>query len=384
MSAPTTYGLLLASFSKHSHQQHFIPLYQAQQRLRIVAVADHADIDPELRQANQQWAEKLGVPYSEDIERAVHDPAVDIVSVGCEIEKRAELIALAAVAGKHLWIDKFPGATLAECESSVAAVERAGVQAIIPGYAYGQLARQVGLALAEGDIGDLLAIHLDVMFGKGWPSPIAETIPFAAPNGRWKYPELKRELLTVGAYSVGLIQQCLGPICHVVGHAGAFFFPEHAANGCDDFGTLTMTDDRGRVATLSAGRIGVASHPQGGPARAYLIGSRRSAIVDSKKPALDANLRDYSTSFEYRPTTSDPMQWHGGPPVLSHALAADVPGLSVGLQDLIAAIDGSRPPLYGIRQGRDLMEILLAGYRAVELGETVKLPLDITSECGAA
>ena len=105
------------------------------------------------------------------------------------------------------------------------------------------------------------------MFGKGWPRPITQRRAFVAPNGRWKYPDIKRELLTVGAYAVGLIQECLGPIRHVVGHAGAFFFPEHAAHGCDDFGTLTMTDADGRLATLCGGRIGTASHPQGGPSR---------------------------------------------------------------------------------------------------------------------
>ena len=59
----------------------------------------------------------------------------------------------------------------------------------------------------------------------------------------------------------------------------AFFFPEHGAHGCDDFGTLTMTDADGRVATLCGGRIGTASHPQGGPSRAYLIGTRQSATI---------------------------------------------------------------------------------------------------------
>ena len=134
-----------------------------------------------------------------------------------------------------------------------------------------------------------------------------------------------------------------------------------------------MTDAEGRVATFSGGRTGVAGHPQGGQARAYLIGSRQSAIVDSKRPALDAYLRELLTGYDYQPSAQDPMQWHGGPPALSVALAADVAGLSVGLEDLVAAIDTERPPRYGIRQGRDLMEILLAGYRSVEHGDTVTL-----------
>ena len=91
MSAET-YGILLVSFSKHSHQQHFIPLYQAHPRLRIIGVADYPDIDPDLRRYNQQWASQLGVPYSEDLDESIDDPAIDIVSVGCEIERRSALI----------------------------------------------------------------------------------------------------------------------------------------------------------------------------------------------------------------------------------------------------------------------------------------------------
>lgn len=375
MSAET-YGILLVSFSKHSHQQHFVPLYQAHPRLRIIGVADYPDIDPDLRCYNQQWARQLGVPYSERLDRSIDSPAVDIVSVGCEIERRSDLITRAAGAGKHLWIDKFPGATLAEAEAAAAIVERARVRAIVPGYAYSTLAQHTRQVLGRCDLGILLGVHIDVMFGKGWPRPITQRRAFVAPNGRWKYPDIKRELLTVGAYAVGLIQECLSPISHVVGHAGAFFFPEHAAHGCDDFGTLTMTDVAGRVATLCGGRIGAASHPQGGPARAYLIGTRQSATIDGKRPALDACLRAHSTGYDYRPNPQDPMQWHGGPPVPTASLSEDAAGLAAGLDDLVAALDDDRPPRYGVRQARDLLEIILAGYRAIECNAAISLPLE--------
>lgn len=375
MSAET-YGILLVSFSKHSHQQHFVPLYQAHPRLRIISVADYPDIDPDLRRYNQQWASQLGVPYSERLDRSIDNSAVDIVSVGCEIERRSDLITRAAGAGKHLWIDKFPGATLAEAEAAAAVVERTRVRAIVPGYAYGTLAQHTRQVLARRDLGFLLGVHVDVMFGKGWPRPIPQRRAFVAPNGRWKYPDIKRELLTVGAYAVGLIQECLSPISHVVGHAGSFFFPEHAAHGCDDFGTLTMIDVAGRAATLCGGRIGAASHPQGGPARAYLIGTRHSAIIDGKRPALDAYLRAHSTDYDYRPNPQDPMQWHGGPPVPTTALSEDAAGLAAALDDLVAAIDDDRPPRYDVRQARDLMEIILAGYRAIESNAAISLPLE--------
>jgi len=210
MSAPV-YGVLLVSFSPHSHQRSFVPLYASHPRLRIVAVTDEADIAPALRATNEDRARALGVPYVEGVDAALALPQVDIVSVGHEIERRADLIQRAALAGKHLWIDKFTGANLEECDLVVEAVEAAGVRAIVPSFAYGDLVERGVEACAEPRLGDLLGVHVDVHFAKGWPRPFKPGHR-VADAGPWKFPDIKRELPTVGAYAVGLIQACMGPI----------------------------------------------------------------------------------------------------------------------------------------------------------------------------
>ena len=373
MSGPT-YGVLLVSFSRHSHQRSFAPLYTAHPRLRIVAVADEADISPDLRATNQRWARDLGVPYVEGVDAALARPDVDVVSIGHEIERRADLICRAARAGKHLWIDKFLGADLAECDRVVGAVEAAGVQAIVPSFAYGDLVHRGVRACGNPELGELLGVHVDVLFGKGWPRPVERSGP-VTDAGRWKYPDIKRELLTVGAYAIGLVQACLDPIATVVGHGGAFFFPEHAARQAEDFATLTLVDLEGRTATLGSGRVGVASHAAGGPARAWIVGTRATALVDAKRPAVVHHLRDDLAGADYHPAPGDPMQWTGGPPAQTTPLGGDVAGLARGLEDLVGALDEGRPPRYTVRHARANMEILLAGYRAVALGEPVSLPL---------
>jgi predicted dehydrogenase len=372
------FGVLLVSFSKHSHQRSFVPLYQRHPRTRIVAVADETDIDPELESLNRQWARQLAVPYISGIDRALALAEVDIVSMGHEIERRAELILRAAAAGKHLWIDKFMGANLAECDAVVSGIESAGVRAVIPSFTYGELARQSRTLIDSGSLGEIMGVHVDVMFSKGWPRPIGDDIrnPNFLPSGRWKFPDLKRELLTIGSYAIGLVQVCLKPIRHVWGRAGSFFFPEHAHCGAEDFGTLTLTDQRGCLATLCGGRIGVATHPYGGPSRAHLIGTEGTAVVDAKRPALDLFLRPTIVAADYQPAPEDPMQWASGPPPLGTSLAPDPVGLWTGLEDLIAAIDENRSPAYSVRQARDLMEILQAGYESALRGEGVTLPLE--------
>ena len=373
--ADEIYGVLLLSFSKYSHQPSFLPLYQSHPRIRLVAVADEPDIEPELKALNQSWADELDIPYVEGVDRALEMNGVDIVSIGHEIERRADLAVRAAAAGKHLWIDKFIGANIEECDAVVAAVEHAGVRSIIPSYVYGELAAQARAIISTGRLGALLGVHADVMFGKGWPQPIADRASHFLPPGRWKFADIKRELLCVGAYGVGLVQACLGRITHVYGRADAYFFNEHAAHGADDFGTLNITDDRGRIATVCGGRIGMAAHPHGGPARAYLIGTKASAAIDGKGPVLNTYLRENIAGADYRLPREDPMQWHHTAPVQAASLAPDATGLWMGLVDLVAALDEHRMPAYTVREARDHMEIIIAGYMSVMCGEAVRLPL---------
>lgn len=369
------YGVLLVSFSRHSHQQSFVPLYQHHPRTRIIAVSDDPDIEPELKALNQEWAQKLKVPYIEGVDRALSRNDVDIVSIGHEIERRKDLVLRAAAADKHLWIDKFIGATVEECDAVVRGVEAAGVKSIIPSYVYGELVERSIELISSGYLGTLLGVHADVMFSKGIPRPIRDEdrqTPFLPP-GQWKFPDIKRELLTVGAYAVGLVQCCLGPITHVYGQGDAYFFPEHAAHGAEDFGTLTMTDNQGAVASISGSRIGMGTHGTGGPSGAYLIGTAGTARVDGKQPMADVYIREQILNADYSLADNDPMQWASGPPTLGIGLNMDP--LANGLEDLIEALDNDRMPRYTVREARDHMEILIAGYRSIVDESTVSLPL---------
>ena len=194
------YGILLVSFSQHSHQRNFVPLYQAHPRIRIVAVSDDENISPDLKKLNRKWARDLDVPYIEGVDHALELKGVDIVSIGHEIERRADLSLRAAAAGKHLWIDKFIGATIEECNTVVAGIDAAGVKSIVANYTYGELMCQSQVIINSGDLGELLGLHVDIMFGKGWPVFIKEedrNLNFLPP-GQWKFPDIKRELLAAG------------------------------------------------------------------------------------------------------------------------------------------------------------------------------------------
>lgn len=376
-SPDTCYGVLLLSFSRHSHQRNFVPLYTRHPQTRIIAVADDdATIDEDLRHLNQLWADQLGVPYIRIVDEALARADVHIVSVAHDVERRSQLALRSAMAGKHLWIDKFAGATLDEYDHLIEAVDAAGVTAIVPSFAYGSLLRQARAILASGALGQLLGCHVDLHFAKGHPRPLGPQRPFrGADDGHWKYPELKRELLTVGSYSVGLLQACLGPARRVHAAAGAHFFPEHAATGTEDFAALTMVDDQNRLGTLSAGRVGMGSHPAGGASRAWLVGSEATAVIDAKRPAIQSYLRQDVVALQRPPSAKDPMGWATGTAALEPPVDDDPAGLATGLEDFIEALNTGRAPLYSLRDARLNMEILLAGYRSAKTGTEIPLPL---------
>lgn len=370
-----TYGILLLSFSKHSHQRSFAPLYQAHPRTRIIAVADEPDIEPHLKKWNRSAAAELDVPYMENVDDALSNPDVDIVSIGHEIERRSDLIIRSVGAGKHVWIDKFIGATIEQCDSVVNQVRKSGVKTIVPGYTYGELVERSLALIKSGTLGDLLGVHADLMFGKGNPRKINNedrNTPFL-PAGQWKFRDIKRELLTIGAYAVALVQRCVGPIKHIWGQGDAYFFPEHAAHAADDFGTLTMTDTYGRIATISGSRTGVASHNAGGLNNAFLVGTSGTARVDSNRPSIGTFIRDEIINADYRVPNNDPMQWASRAPAQCVGMSANP--LANGLDDLIDAIDKDRPTRYTVEDARDHMEILLAGYQSIVSREIVSLPL---------
>ena len=373
--ADRSYGVLLVSFSKHSHQSSFVPAFVEHPRIRIVGVADDADIDPYLKPLNRSWAEQLGVPLLEGIEAAVQRSDVDIVSIGHEIERRAEIALLAADAGKHLWIDKFIGANMTECRAVVDSVSRSDVTTILPSYVYNDLVNQSKRMIDSGFLGELTAMHVDILFGKGIPRPISDEKrkPGFLPPGRWKFPDIKREILTVGAYAVALVQQCFDPIVEVYGQGGAYFFPEHAAHGADDFGTLSLVDRSGRVATIAAGRNGIASHGAGGPNQAFLFGTKGTGRIDGKRPGIDSHLRNRIVDGDYSVDSEDPMQWHSGPPTLLTSTGLEF--TRAALDDLVHALDTGAGTCFTVRDARDHMEVLLAVYESIVRDRPVRLPL---------
>jgi predicted dehydrogenase len=265
-------GVLLLSFASIGGQAHqksmYVPVLREHPALTLIGVADEAHAPPAQHALNRLEAEHLGLPYMADLDAALADPRVDIVSVCCPLERRVPVIEQVAAAGKAMLVDKPLAMTLEECEAIEHATRRAGV-ACIPAYHYrfAPAVRSARSAVADGSIGLPWGAHGEFIIAGGTS---------AWPLG---------ELANFGLYPIDALRAILGlEVESVYATSGSHFY----GSGADDFNVLAMTFQHGVVATLSVGRAPTPDHPNGygGDRRFRLMGSHGTVVVDAAKPSL--------------------------------------------------------------------------------------------------
>ena len=79
-------------------------------------------------QRGRQAAQAYGMEYRRDPGDVIDDPRVTAVLVTSETNRHADLIELAAAAGKHVLCQKPLATTLADCDRIIAAIRQAGVK----------------------------------------------------------------------------------------------------------------------------------------------------------------------------------------------------------------------------------------------------------------
>ncbi len=102
-----------------------LPTFVADARVRLVAAADP---DPDAR---ARFVREFGGSAYASVDELCADQAVDVVYIATPHEMHAEHVQAAAVAGKHVLVEKPIAITLAECESMIAAAQRAGIYLIV-------------------------------------------------------------------------------------------------------------------------------------------------------------------------------------------------------------------------------------------------------------
>lgn len=376
-------GVLLVA-GKLTHQENYGPAFATDPRCRLVAVSDEQDVPPDREQWNRELARELDLPYVTDLAEALGQPAVDLVSVCAEPERRGRILSQCARAGKHLYIDKPMTPYLDAADAVVEAVARAGVRSQMFSFIHQPWAQRARRVLESGELGQLLALHADCFFAKGPAGTATLGQPRRAtfPPRRFTFTDAKAELYAIGVYALGLVCWLAGrPVQTVYGRTANYFFEAHQRHGVEDFGLLALTFEDGLSATISGGRVGWRSHPAGGTTQVHLIGSRRSLLVDAHRPRLEV----YDTAPPWTPPPINPRDPMGFWPstqreVNTRPKQTLIPILNptTGKSDASHFIDcilEGRESEINARAAAYLTEILLAGYQSAATGEVVTMPL---------
>ncbi|MFO0954900.1 MAG: Gfo/Idh/MocA family oxidoreductase [Isosphaeraceae bacterium] len=355
------YGTLLIAGGA-THQEDYARALAADPRCKVLAVVDEPDVSPRRKEWNARLAQELNIPVWDDLDAALARDDVHVVSVCAEPDRRARVILRCAQAAKHLYLDKPLAASADEDRRIVSAVRQAGVVSQMFSMVHTTTAARARQVVRSGRIGEIVAVHVDQHFAKG---PAGTATP-GKPRAETRRPsqfervDTKREMYNVGVYPVVLISWLLGrPVRRVSSATGNYFFREHQANDMEDFGLMLLDLEGGVTASVTAGRTGWRSHPQGGVHQIVLVGTRGVASINAYRPRLEV-WGDEPPWLAPRTDPADPMGFWRSTPV------------RLGMPPKRAWItpDGDPPAVADARHFLDRLELGLA--------------CDIDAEAGAA
>ncbi len=374
------FGLLLIS-GNLTHQENYARALAADPRCRLIGLTDESDIPQRRAELNQMLADDLQIPLLPDLDAALSRDDVDLVSVCCEPERRARVAARCARAGKHVYIDKPLCTRVDDAREVVAAVEETGVLSQMFSLVHTPTALQARQIVASGKLGELTAVHYDLLFAKG----IAGTADLSQPRhekpqaDRFTFVDSKRELYCVGLYPLVFFTWLTGQrATSVYATTSNYFFAEHQRNDVEDFSCLLLQLEGGITATVTCGRAGWSSHPSHGSHKIHLTGTAGAADLDAYAPRLEVFNDDDPWRQPAKPHPEDPMGFWS-----STQKAGGVrpkpgwrpvqPAVANDAVHFLNCLEAGQPSDVPASLGAHAVEVILAAYRSAADGQPVKL-----------
>ncbi|MEX1005656.1 MAG: Gfo/Idh/MocA family oxidoreductase [Acidimicrobiia bacterium] len=277
MTAPAKpLGVLLVGYDGAGIQNHQFDMYEpsfvGHPVFSVVGVTDDPFAQSSRTARSRDAAQRLGVPYFEDIEAAIQLPYVDVLSVCVAFERRVAVIELAASHHKHVLVDKPMALTLEDVDRIIEVTGESGI-VCVPAHhhRFKDSIRDATRTLAEGRLGTLRAVHADFLVARGATRATSDD-PTVWPLG---------ELMNFALYPIDTIRHMTGlEVERVHATRGGFFY---GGPDDEDFGVLTLTLEDGVIATVSVGRVPLTGHLAGGEHRYRLVGSAGLLLVDAQE-----------------------------------------------------------------------------------------------------
>ena len=304
-------------------------------------------------------AEALGGDLAESPEELIDDPSVDIVAVATSPHEKAEIVELAASAGKHIFLNKPMAESLASARRIVDAVRDHGVHLVhdIVVFRFSPITARLLQEVREGVFGRPL--H----YAHSWGMTFSRDFPLAAV---WpeRIDEAGRsgggEMTNMGCYAIDYMTAMWG-LPRSVQAKWMRTWGVYAEAGVENFGQL-VADYGDFFAVLAVGKQAIRSLPS----------------MDVKEALQPRNWHNVmEVQFEGTNLTLlpyDGLVIRDGHRIEPNEFVAGV-DCPTPFQSLVRAIETGRPPDSDAEAGSLGVEVLMAAYLSILEERPVELPL---------
>lgn len=372
------FGVLLVTGGM-THQEGYAAGFRADPRARIIAVSDEADVDARRAALNRKLAADLQVPYIPDLDDALGRSDVNLVSVTTEHHRQGRVSIRCAQAGKHVYLDKPLAGNLLEARQLEQIVKQRGLRSQMFTQVLFPPAQRARRLVASGTLGELRAVHADLLFAKGFADnqPVAPRRENPNPD-MFLVPDAKREMFNIAVYSLALIRWLTGrkAFRSVRSVTGNYFLAANRVRDFEDFGILAVNLEGGVTATISSGRTGWRSHAGSGHLRTKLIGSRGNVFLDGQ--GAHGELCFDAQSYWRVPAVNpdDPQAfWASSDQKKTGAPEWFLPPLAPNIDQsgFLDALERGREAEVTVSDGVRILEALFAAYRSAATGELIAI-----------
>lgn len=305
-------------------------------------------------------AAQTGCKAYHDLDQMLADPAVDVVTICTPSGAHLEPAVAAAKAGKHVIVEKPLEITLKRCDAIIDACAKSGVvlSTIFPSR-FHESAQLIKRAVDEGRFGRLTLGESYVKWFR-----TQEYYDGGAWRGTWKL-DGGGALMNQAIHSVDLLAWLMGPVKELSAHVATL---AHERIEVEDVATASLVFENGALGVIEAT---TASFP-GEPKQIEIRGSQGTAVMKEEDLLVWQFAKTNKRDEVIRQRMAGRTKTGGGaadPAAIGHQ------GHALLFKDVLAAIKkGTRPLVDGV-EGRRSVEIILAIYKAAEIGRNISLPL---------
>ena len=221
----------------------------------------------------RKWAEELGVPFHDDLNKILIDPEIDAVIVDTPTNLHKEVILAAAQSKKHIFTEKVLALSIEDCDEIIGDVMENRVQLMISlprlstdYYLYAQEVMDQGL------IGKLTTIRCRLAHDGA--------IPFEGSPTGWlpeHFFDLEScgggALIDLGAHPIYLTNRLAGKATAVTAR-----FQKLLAYEVEDHAVVTVDYESGAIGTIEAGFTS-----SGSPFQLELFGTEGTLLIEDEK-----------------------------------------------------------------------------------------------------